>query len=171
MMSQAMRKLTGVISKAKTVVIFINQIREKIGVMFGSPETTPGGRALKFYCSVRADVRRLATLKEGEVTIGMRMKVKIVKNKVAPPFRVAEFDMLSTHGISYAGDLLDLGVAARIVDRSGSWFTYGEIKLGQGRDKARVYLEEHPEVMAEIKTRVLELHAGGQHISTSSKGE
>ncbi|ADG68378.1 recA protein [Planctopirus limnophila DSM 3776] len=171
MMSQAMRKLTGVISKAKTVVIFINQIREKIGVMFGSPETTPGGRALKFYCSVRADVRRLATLKEGDVTTGMRMKVKIVKNKVAPPFRVAEFDMLSSQGISFSGDLLDLGVAARLVERSGSWFTYGEVKLGQGRDKARIYLEEHPELMAEIKAKVLELHAAGQHISTSSKGE
>lgn len=172
MMSQAMRKLTGVISKAKTVVIFINQIREKIGVMFGSPETTPGGRALKFYSSVRVDVRRLATLKDGDTTIGMRMKVKIVKNKVAPPFRVAEFDMLGSSGISYSGDLLDLGVAGRLVERSGSWFTYGDAKLGQGRDKARTYLEEHPEIMEELKTKILELHASGQNLLTgSSKGD
>ena len=155
MMSQAMRKLTGVISKAKTVVIFINQIREKIGVMFGSPETTPGGRALKFYSSCRVDVRRLSTLKEGENTIGMRMKVKIVKNKVAPPFRVAEFDMLSSCGISLGGDVLDLATTYRIVDRSGSWFAYGDVRLGQGRDKARQYLEERPEVMAEIREKVI----------------
>jgi recombination protein RecA len=156
MMSQAMRKLTGAISKAKAVVIFINQIREKIGVMFGSPETTPGGRALKFYSSCRIDVRRLATLKEGDSTIGMRMKVKIVKNKVAPPFRQTEFDMLSDRGICYNGDVLDLAVAQRIVDRSGSWFTYGEQRLGQGRDKARIFLDEHPEVSAELREKVME---------------
>ncbi len=155
MMSQAMRKLTGAIAKSKTTVIFINQIREKIGVMFGSPETTPGGRALKFYSSCRVDVRRLSTLKEGEVTIGMRMKVKIVKNKVAPPFRQAEFDMLGDRGISYEGDVLDLAAAHRVVDRSGSWFTYGDQKLGQGREKARAYLEEHPEVTKELREKVL----------------
>jgi recombination protein RecA len=155
MMSQAMRKLTGAISRAKTTVIFINQIREKIGVMFGSPETTPGGRALKFYSSCRVDVRRLSTLKEGENTIGMRMKVKVVKNKVAPPFRVAEFDMLSTCGISYEGDVLDLAVLYRVVDRSGSWFTYGESRLGQGREKARVYLMENPAVTQELREKVL----------------
>ncbi|GIX05179.1 MAG: protein RecA [Planctomycetaceae bacterium] len=139
MMSQALRKLTGAISRAKTTVIFINQIREKIGVMFGSPETTPGGRALKFYSSCRVDVRRLSTLKEGETTIGMRMRVKVVKNKVAPPFRQAEFDMYNDRGISYEADILDLATAYRLVERSGSWFTFGEHRLGQGRDKARIF--------------------------------
>ncbi|MBL8813855.1 MAG: recombinase RecA [Planctomycetaceae bacterium] len=157
MMSQAMRKLTGVIARAKATVIFINQIREKIGVMFGSPETTPGGRALKFYSSARLDVRRINQLKEGETTIGMRMRVKIVKNKVAPPFRVAEFDMYSTGGISYEADLLDLATENKIIDRSGSWFNYGSTKLGQGRDRARLFLEENPTVAAEIKQRILEL--------------
>jgi recombination protein RecA len=157
MMSQAMRKLTGVISKAKATVIFINQIREKIGVMFGSPETTPGGRALKFYSSCRVDVRRISQLKEGETTIGMRMRVKIVKNKVAPPFRVAELDMYSTGGISYEADLVDLAVENKIIDRSGSWFNYGSTKLGQGRDRARLFLEENPSVSADIRRRILEL--------------
>lgn len=156
MMSQAMRKLTGAIAKAKTTVIFINQIREKIGVMFGSPETTPGGRALKFYSSCRIDVRRIATLKDGDETIGIRMKAKIVKNKVAPPFRVAEFDMLGRCGISLAGDVLDLAQAARLVNKSGAWFTYGDVKLGQGREKARAYLEENPELLEELRQRVLE---------------
>lgn len=165
MMSQAMRKLTGAISKAKAVVIFINQIREKIGVMFGSPETTPGGRALKFYSSCRIDVRRMTTLKDGETTIGMRMKVKIVKNKVAPPFRQAEFDMLSDRGISYSGDVLDLAAAQRVVDRSGSWFTYGEQRLGQGREKARAFLDENPEVCAEIRAKVMESYlANGRRL-------
>ncbi|WP_437204633.1 recombinase RecA [Planctomicrobium sp. SH664] len=156
MMSQAMRKLTGVIAKAKTTVIFINQIREKIGVMFGSPETTPGGRALKFYSSCRVDVRRIATLKEGDEPIGIRMRVKIVKNKVAPPFRVAEFDMLGSRGISLEGDILDLATTARIVQKSGSWFTYGDQKLGQGREKARQLLEENPELLEELKQKLLE---------------
>jgi recombination protein RecA len=157
MMSQAMRKLTGAISKAKATVIFINQIREKIGVMFGSPETTPGGRALKFFSSCRVDVRRINQLKEGENTIGMRMRVKIVKNKVAPPFRVAEVDMYSTCGISYEADLVDLAVENKIIDRSGSWFNYGSVKLGQGRDRARVYLEENPAVVAEIRKKIQDL--------------
>jgi len=156
MMSQAMRKLTGAISKSRTTVIFINQIREKIGVMFGSPETTPGGRALKFYSSCRVDVRRVSTLKEGDNTIGIRMKVKIVKNKVAPPFRQAEFDMLGHCGISLAGDVLDLAAEDRVVDRSGTWFSFGETRLGQGRDKARIFLEENPEVLAKIRQKVLE---------------
>ncbi len=155
MMSQAMRKLTGAIAKSKSLVIFINQIREKIGVMFGSPETTPGGRALKFYSSCRIDVRRVSTLKEGDTTTGIRMKAKVVKNKVAPPFRVAEFDMLSTCGICYSGDVLDLAVEDRIVDKSGSWFSYGDTRLGQGRDKARLFLEESPEMLEEIKQKVL----------------
>ncbi|MHC4876219.1 MAG: recombinase RecA [Planctomycetota bacterium] len=155
MMSQAMRKLTGAISRSKTTVIFINQIREKIGVMFGSPETTPGGRALKFYSSCRIDVRKIATLKDGEETVGIRMKTKIVKNKVAPPFRIAEFDMLGRCGISYEGDILDLAVDDRIVQKSGAWFSYGDTRLGQGRDKARLYLEENPELALEIRQKVL----------------
>lgn len=172
MMSQAMRKLTGAISKAKAVVIFINQIREKIGVMFGSPETTPGGRALKFYSSCRIDVRRLSTLKEGDNTIGMRMKVKIVKNKVAPPFRQAEFDMLSDRGISISGDILDLAATQRVVDRSGSWFTYGEHRLGQGREKARAFLDEHPEMMEEIRGKVLETYmANGRRMPSEGAAE
>ena len=164
MMSQAMRKLTGVISKAKATVIFINQIREKIGVMFGSPETTPGGRALKFYSSCRVDVRRISQLKEGENQIGIRMRVKIVKNKVAPPFRVAEIDMYNTCGVSYEADLVDLAVENKIIDRSGSWFNYGSAKLGQGRDRARVYLEENPAIAAEIKEKILEL----KHITSAA---
>ncbi len=165
MMSQAMRKLTGVISRAKTTVIFINQIREKIGVMFGSPETTPGGRALKFYSSCRVDVRRASAIKEGETQIGIRMRVKIVKNKVAPPFRVAEFDMYNTHGISFEADLVDLAVENKIIDRSGSWFSYGGTKLGQGRDRARVYLEENPAITNEIKLKVMELKSLANAIS------
>ena len=155
MMSQAMRKLTGVISKAKTCVIFINQIREKIGVMFGSPETTPGGRALKFYSSCRIDVRRISQLKEGDNIIGMRMKIKVVKNKVAPPFRQTEVDMLGSRGISLEGDLIDLGVAYNLIARSGTWMSYGDIKLGQGRDKARAYLEEHPEIVADLREKIV----------------
>ncbi len=163
MMSQAMRKLTGAISKAKTTVIFINQIREKIGVMFGSPETTPGGRALKFYSSCRVDVRRLATLKDGDNVIGMRMIVKIVMNKVAPPFRVCEFDMLGSRGISIEGDIIDLATTYNLVSRSGTWISYGDIKLGQGRDKARTYLEEHPELTAELRGKIVEAYiANGQ---------
>jgi recombination protein RecA len=155
MMSQAMRKLTGAIAKSKTCVIFINQIREKIGVMFGSPETTPGGRALKFYSSVRVDVRKISTLKDGENTIGIRMRVKIVKNKVAPPFRQAEFDMLAEEGISLEGDVIDLALEDRVIDRTGSWLSYGEVKLGQGRDKARVFLKENPHILDEIRDKVL----------------
>lgn len=160
MMSQAMRKLTGVIAKSKTTVIFINQIREKIGVMFGSPETTPGGRALKFYSSCRLDVRRVNMLKDGENTIGMRMKVKVVKNKVAPPFRVAEFDMLSSCGISWEGDVLDLAIAAGLLDRSGTWLSYGDIKLGQGREKARLYFMENPSIVNELADKLKQAHAG-----------
>ncbi|MBX3440144.1 MAG: recombinase RecA [Planctomycetaceae bacterium] len=156
MMSQAMRKLTGAIARSKTCVIFINQIREKIGVMFGSPETTPGGRALKFYSSCRVDVRKIASLKDGDETVGIRMKAKIVKNKVAPPFRVAEFDMLVQNGISLEADVLDMATNDRIVAKSGSWFTYGDVRLGQGRDKARVFLEENPPILQEIRAKVLE---------------
>jgi recombination protein RecA len=155
MMSQAMRKLTGAIAKAKTCVIFINQIREKIGVMFGSPETTPGGRALKFYSSCRIDIRRLATLKEGETAIGIRMKAKIVKNKVAPPFRGAEFDMLTSGGISLEGDVIDLAVEDRIIEKSGSWFSFGDMRLGQGRDKTRQFLIDNPATSEELRRQVL----------------
>ena len=155
LMSQAMRKLTGAIAKSKCCVIFINQIREKIGVMFGSPETTPGGRALKFYCSCRVDVRRIGALKDGEEQVGQRVRTKIVKNKVAPPFRVAEFDMMHSNGISYEGDLLDLGTVHKVVTRSGAWFKYGETYLGQGKEKARNFLIENPEVAEEIKQQVL----------------
>ena len=154
LMSQALRKLTGVVSKSNTCLMFINQIREKIGVMFGSPETTPGGRALKFYSSCRVDVRRLSTLKDGETAIGIRMKVKIVKNKLAPPFRQAEFDMLGDEGISLEGDVIDLALEHRVLDRTGTWLSYGDVKLGQGRDKARVFLKENPKLRDELIEKV-----------------
>lgn len=156
MMSQAMRKLTGIIAKAKTCVIFINQIREKIGVMFGSPETTPGGRALKFAASCRVDVRRISTLTVGEESVGIRMKAKVVKNKVAPPFRVTEFDMLGSRGISLEADVLDMAVNDKIIQKMGSWFAYGDTKIGQGRDKARVFLEENPKVLEEVRQQVIQ---------------
>jgi recombination protein RecA len=155
LMSQAMRKLTGAIAKSKTTVIFINQIREKIGVMFGSPETTPGGRALKFYSSCRVDVRRIGQLKDGEDVVGQRVRVKIVKNKVAPPFRVAEFDMMHANGISVEGDILDLAVAAKLIDKTGTWMRFGETHLGQGREKARQFLKDNPAVAQEIREKVL----------------
>jgi recombination protein RecA len=154
-MSQAMRKLTGCISKSKTAVIFINQIREKIGVMFGSPETTPGGRALKFYSSCRIDVRRIGQLKEGEDVVGQRVRAKVVKNKVAPPFKVAEFDMMHSNGISYEGDVLDLAIAQKLVVRSGAWFRYGDMQLGQGREKTRALLLENPQLVEELKEKIL----------------
>jgi recombination protein RecA len=171
MMSQAMRKLTGAIARSKTCVIFINQIREKIGVMFGSPETTPGGRALKFYSSCRLDVRRVNTLKEGENTVGIRMKVKVVKNKVAPPFRSAEFDMLIDEGISLEGDVIDLALESRVIDRSGAWLNYGDIKLGQGRDKARVFLKENPRVRDELVARLRTIRATSAPIVSPSNGQ
>jgi recombination protein RecA len=155
LMSQSMRKLTGAIAKSKSSVIFINQIREKIGVMFGSPETTPGGRALKFYSSCRIDVRRIGQLKDGELVVGQRVRAKVVKNKVAPPFRSAEFDMMHTNGISYEGDIIDMGIEQNIVSRTGAWFRYGEMQLGQGKEKARLYLKENPQITEEIKQKVL----------------
>ena len=168
LMSQSMRKLTGPISKSKCAVIFINQIREKIGVMFGSPETTPGGRALKFYCSCRIDVRRIGALKDGDEQVGQRVKAKIVKNKVAPPFRIAEFDMMHTNGISYEGDLLDLGTTHDVVNRSGSWFKYGETYLGQGKEKARNFLIENPDIAAIIKEKVM---AAGGFMDPAAEGD
>ncbi len=155
LMSQSLRKLTGVISKSKTTVVFINQIREKIGVMFGSPETTPGGKALKFYCSCRIDVRRIGQIKDGEEIVGQRVKTKIVKNKVAPPFRVAEFDMMHAGGISYEGDVLDLAIAKKIVVKSGSWFKYGEMQIAQGRERARAYLQQNPEFCEALREEIL----------------
>jgi recombination protein RecA len=152
LMSQAMRKLTGIVSKSNTCLIFINQIREKIGVMFGNPETTTGGRALKFYSSVRADIRRIAAIKEGEQVIGNRTKVKIVKNKVAPPFREAEFDIIYGEGISKEGDLLDLGVAQNLIEKSGSWFSYQGDRIGQGRENARQFLRDNPDIRQKIET-------------------
>ncbi|GAB5403608.1 MAG: recombinase RecA [Aureliella sp.] len=155
LMSQALRKLTGAIAKSKTVVIFINQIREKVGVMFGSPETTSGGRALKFYSSCRIDVRRIGSLKDGEDVVGQRVRCKIVKNKVAPPFRLAEFDMMHNSGISYEGDILDLGAEHKVVQRSGAWFKYNDAYLGQGKEKARAFLLENPDVAEEIRDLVM----------------
>jgi recombination protein RecA len=151
LMSQAMRKLTGVVFKSNTCLIFINQIREKIGVMFGNPETTSGGRALKFYSSVRADIRRIAAIKEGEQVIGNRTKVKIVKNKVAPPFREAEFDILYGEGISREGDLIDLGVAQNLIEKSGSWYSYKGERIGQGRENARQFLKENVDVRQRLE--------------------
>jgi recombination protein RecA len=156
LMSQSMRKLTGAIAKSKTAVIFINQIREKIGVMFGSPETTPGGRALKFYSSCRIDVRRIGALKEGDEVVGQRVRAKVVKNKVAPPFRTAEFEMLHDGGISYEGDILDMALARKLITRTGAWFRYGDEQLGQGREKVRAYLQERPKLVGELREKVLE---------------
>ena len=155
MMSQAMRKLTGVIGKSKTAMIFINQIRMKIGVMFGNPETTTGGRALKFYSSVRIDIRRIATIKDNTGAIGSRARARVVKNKIAPPFRDAEFDIMFDRGISYEGDLIDLGVDNGIVEKSGAWINYGDVRLGQGRENAKAYLIENPQLCDEIKQKVL----------------
>src|ERR671913_23067 len=154
LMSQALRKLTGVVSKSKTTLIFINQLREKIGVMFGNPETTTGGRALKFYASVRIDIRRIAAIKDGDQVIGGRTRVKVVKNKVAPPFREAEFDIMYGEGISREGDLLDLAVERKIVEKSGAWFAYSGERLGQGRENAKQFLKENPAVRQTIEDRV-----------------
>jgi recombination protein RecA len=159
LMSQALRKLTGVISRSKTTVIFINQIRMKIGVMFGNPETTTGGNALKFYASVRMDIRRISQIKAGDAVVGNRARVKVVKNKIAPPFREAEFDIMYNQGISTAGDILDLAVNNNIVEKAGAWFAYGGEKIGQGREAAKTYLQSNPEVMAEIAEKVKEASA------------
>src|SRR4051812_31696179 len=156
LMSQALRKLTGIVFKSNTCLIFINQIREKIGVMFGNPETTTGGRALKFYSSVRIDIRRIAALKEGEEVTGARAKVKVVKNKVAAPFRQAEFDIDYGEGISRTGELVDLGVEHKLVIKSGAWYSYGDLRLGQGRDNAKTFLRENPDLADEIETKIRE---------------
>jgi len=156
LMSQALRKLTGAINRSRTTVIFINQIREKIGVMFGNPETTPGGRALKFYSSVRVDIRRTGSLKEGDTAVGNRVRAKVVKNKIAPPFRQAEFDIMFNEGISAAGDLVDLAVETDVIQKSGAWFSFGDTRLGQGRENAKTFLKENPDLFAEIMNLVLE---------------
>jgi recombination protein RecA len=154
LMSQALRKLTGICAKSKTALIFINQIREKIGVMFGSPETTTGGRALKFYSTMRIDIRRIGAIKSGEETIGNRTKLKVVKNKVAAPFRIAEFDILYGEGISREGDLMELGVAHKIVDKTGSWYSYGDIRLGQGRENTRLFMRDNVDMADEIDRKI-----------------
>ena len=155
LMSQAMRKLTAIINKSKTSLIFINQIRMKIGVMFGNPETTSGGRALKFYSSIRLDIRRIATIKDANAAVGNRVRARVVKNKIAPPFRDTEFDIMFDGGISYEGDLLDLGVACDLVQKSGAWLNYGDIRLGQGRENAKTYLVENRELCEELKQKIL----------------
>src|ERR1700680_3263831 len=157
LMSQALRKLTGVVSRSKTCLIFINQIREKIGVMFGNPETTTGGRALKFYASVRVDIRRIAAIKDGESVIGNRTKVKVVKNKLAAPFREAEFDIIYGEGISREGDLMDLGVAQNVIEKSGSWFSYQTERIGQGRENARQFLKDNPDIRQNVDTELRKL--------------
>ncbi|HEV3124251.1 MAG TPA: recombinase RecA [Candidatus Dormibacteraeota bacterium] len=157
LMSQAMRKLTAAISRSNTSVIFINQLREKVGVMFGNPEVTTGGRALKFYASVRLDIRKIESIKQGLDVVGNRVKVKVVKNKVAPPFRSAEFDILYNEGISWAGSVLDMAIESRVIDKSGAWFSYGEMRLGQGRENVRDFLRQNPELLDEVATRVREL--------------
>lgn len=154
LMSQALRKLTAVINKSNCIVIFINQLREKIGVMFGNPETTAGGRALKFYASVRLDIRKVDTIKSGDTFLGNRARVKVIKNKVAPPFKQAEFDIMYNEGISKEGNLVDIGVNENIVQKSGSWFAYNDIRLGQGRENAKIYLKENPEIALEIENKI-----------------
>ena len=154
LMSQALRKLTGTINKSKCVVIFINQLREKVGVMFGNPETTTGGRALKFYSSIRLDVRRIDSIKQGDEIVGNRTRVKVMKNKVAPPFKQAEFDIMYNEGISRNGNIVDVGVKENIVQKSGAWFSYGDIRLGQGRENAKIYLKENPEIALEIENKI-----------------
>ncbi len=166
LMSQALRKLTGAISKSRTCVVFINQIREKIGVMFGNPETTTGGRALKFYASVRLDIRRIAAIKDGDTVVGSRVKVKVVKNKVAPPFREAEFDIVYGEGISRTGSLIDLGTQQKIIEKSGAWYAYSGERIGQGRDNAKRFLLENPAIAAEVETKLRE----AMGISAPAKG-
>lgn len=166
LMSQALRKLTSSISKSKTTAIFINQLREKVGVMFGNPETTPGGRALKFYSSIRLDVRKIETLKQGDVMIGNRTRVKVVKNKVAPPFKQAEFDIMYGKGISREGNIVDLAATMGIIKKSGAWYSYNDEKIGQGRENAKGYLSEHPEIMEEIEN-LIKLEIKGPENKTS----
>ena len=170
LMSQALRKLTGCIHKSETVMLFINQVRMKIGVMFGNPEVTSGGNALKFYSSVRLDIRRIGSIKKGDAVLGNRTRVKVVKNKVAPPFRMVEFDILYGQGISLAGELLDMGLEIGLVRKAGSWYSLGEERIGQGRENARIYLLEHPEAMEMIRSKVMEANGLGEP-APKAKGE
>jgi recombination protein RecA len=172
LMSQALRKLTAIVAKSKTCLIFINQIREKIGVMFGNPETTTGGRALKFYSSVRLDIRRTNQIKEGEEVVGSRVKVKVVKNKVAAPFRQAEFDVGYGEGISKTGELLDIGIEHKLIEKSGSWFSYGDVRLGQGRENAKLFIRENTDLSSEIEAKVRRLLGiGGPELTLIEGGE
>ena len=174
LMSQALRKLTGAVSKTNTIVIFINQLREKVGVMYGNPEVTTGGRALKFYASVRIDVRRVETLKNGQEMIGNRTRAKVVKNKMAPPFREAEFDIMYGEGISLPGELIDLGVKLDLVQKSGSWYSMGEVRIGQGRDAAKQYLRDNPEIAdkleADIRRNFDKLMTGQSRVAAKAAG-
>ncbi len=170
LMSQALRKLTAAISRSKAVMIFINQLREKVGVMFGSPETTSGGRALKFYASIRVDVRKLEQIKVGQDVVGSRTRAKVVKNKVAPPFRQAEFDITYGRGISKMGSILDVALEQNIVGKSGSWYTYGEQRIGQGRENAKAFLEEHLDMAGEIETKIREALSGAVSKNGHSSG-
>ena len=154
LMSQALRKLTGTVSRSNTTVVFVNQIREKIGVMFGNPETTPGGRALKFYSSIRMEIRRITTLKDGGESVGNRVRVKVVKNKVAPPFKQTEFDLMYGQGISFEGDILDLAVSGNIIEKTGAWFSYDDMKIGQGRENSKQFLKDNNDILAEIIDKV-----------------
>ncbi|MEW6425911.1 MAG: recombinase RecA, partial [Bacillota bacterium] len=172
LMSQALRKLTGVISKSRTVAIFINQLREKVGVTFGNPEVTPGGRALKFYASVRLDVRKIDTVKQGTEIVGNRTRVKVVKNKIAPPFKQADFDIMYGSGISREGILVDVAADLNIINKSGAWYSYGEERLGQGRENVKEFLKEHPEFAREIENQVRQtLNLGGLKAASASEGE
>ena len=171
LMSQALRKLTGIIHRSKTCLIFINQIRDKIGVMFGNPETTPGGKALKFYASMRMDIRRIATLKKGDDAFGNRVRVKMVKNKCAAPFKQAEFDILFDEGISRSSSIIDLATQHQVIDKSGSWLIYKDEKIGQGRDAARMFLKENPKLLEEIENKVKEKLLSGEPVLTSASAD
>ncbi len=171
LMSQALRKLAGIVNKSNTVAVFINQLREKVGVMFGNPETTPGGRALKFYASVRLDVRRIETIKSGDEMIGNRTKIKVAKNKVAPPFKNAEFEIYYGEGISAESSVLNLGVTLGLIKKSGSWFSYNDVRIGQGKDNARLYLKDNKDVYEEVKAAILKEYNLGSVITTSAEGE
>ncbi len=169
LMSQALRKLTAIISKSKSTAVFINQLREKVGVMFGNPEVTPGGRALKFYASVRLDVRKIDNIKQGTESIGARTRVRVVKNKLAPPFKQAEFDIIYGEGISKEGSLLDVGVANNVISRTGTWYGFGEVRLGQGKEAARTYLKEHPDLRTEVEKKIRDgLQAGAVKVESAS---
>jgi recombination protein RecA len=170
LMSQAMRKLTGAIAKSECIVIFINQLREKIGVMFGSPETTTGGKALKFYASVRIDIRRIGAIKDGERNIGNRVRAKVVKNKIAPPFREAEFDIMFSEGISTTGDLVDLAAEDGIVEKAGAWFSYKGTRIGQGRENAKAFIKDNPTMFAEIRQRVIEKRMAANEAASKGRG-